>query len=42
MTKYDYKDPLQKNQHIIKLIRIQYGKYKISNQKPGEIVEVKI
>ena len=30
------------NWHIIKLIRIQYGKYKISNQKPGEIVEVKI
>ena len=30
------------NWHIIKLIRIQYGKFKISNQKPGEIVEVKI
>ena len=29
------------NWHIIKLIRIQYGKFKISNQKPGEIMEVK-
>ena len=25
---------------IIKLVRIQYGKFKLSNQKSGEIVEV--
>ncbi len=29
------------NWYIIKLICIQYGKFKISNQKPGEIMEVK-
>ena len=26
---------------IIKLIRIQYGSYKLINQKPGEVIEVK-
>ena len=30
------------NWTIVKLIRIQYGSFKLTNQKPGEVLEIKL